>query len=68
MVWLAHGTQGRTDLGLCWAPNLVTTLEVYKALENHCRFLAKSNGAEVTYDGFFKKILTGESLSTSLGP
>ena len=32
MVWLAHGTQGRTDLGLCWAPRPVTTLEVYKAL------------------------------------
>ena len=32
MVWLARGTQGRTDLDLCWAPRSVTTLEVYKAL------------------------------------
>ena len=32
MVWPARGTQGRTDLGLCWAPRPVTTLGVYKAL------------------------------------
>ena len=32
MVWLARGTQGRTDLGLCWAPRPVTTLGVYKVL------------------------------------
>ena len=29
---LACGTQGRTDLGLCWAPRPVTTLGVYKVL------------------------------------
>ena len=32
MVWPARATQGRTDLGLCWAPHPVTTLGVYKAL------------------------------------
>lgn len=32
MVWPARGTQGRTDLGLCWAPRPVTTLGVYKVL------------------------------------
>ena len=32
MVWLARGTQGKVDLGLCWAPRPVTTLAVYKAL------------------------------------
>ena len=31
-MWPAHGTQGRTDFGLCWAPCPVTTLEVYKVL------------------------------------
>ena len=32
MVWPARGTQGRADLGLCWAPHPVTTLGVYKVL------------------------------------
>ena len=33
MVWPGRGTQGRTDLGLCWAPHPVTTtLGVYKVL------------------------------------
>ena len=32
MMCLACGTQGRTDLGLCWAPRPVTTLGVYKVL------------------------------------
>lgn len=32
VVWPGRGTQGRTDLGLCWAPRPVTTLEVYKVL------------------------------------
>ena len=32
MVWLARGTQGRTDLGLCWTPHPATTLGVYKVL------------------------------------
>ena len=32
VVWPGRGTQGRTDLGLCWAPRPVTTLEVFKVL------------------------------------
>ena len=55
MVWPARGTQGRTDLGLCWAPCPSHHPWSVQSSWDHCRFLAKSNGAEVTYDGFLKK-------------
>ena len=68
MVWLARGTQGRTDLDLCWAPRSVTTLEVYKALGIIVGFWQKAMEPKSLMMVFKKKILTGESLSTSLGP
>ena len=42
MLWLARGTQGKADLGLCWAPRPVTTLGVYKILGTIVGFWQKA--------------------------
>ena len=69
MVWPARGTQGRTDLGLCWAPHPVTTFGVYKALGIIVGFWQKAMELKsLMMVFFFKKILTEDSLSASLGP
>ena len=67
MVWPARGTQGRTDLGLCWAPRPVTTLGVYKALGIIAGFWQKAMELKSLRMVFLKKILTEDSLSASLG-
>ena len=66
-MWPACGTQGRTDLGLCWAPRPVTTLGVYKALGIIAGFWQKAMELKSLRMVFLKKILTEDSLSASLG-
>ena len=70
MVWPACGTQGRTDLGLCWAPRPVTTLRVYKVLGITVGIWQKAMEPKSLRMVFKKKSSVGQThlLSASLSP